>query len=159
LMALTISTGFVIDDAIVVIEDIMRHQELGKGPMQAALEGSREIGFTVVSMTLSLVAVFLPILLMGGIAGRIFREFAVTLSVSVLLSLVVSLTVTPVMCSLLLRTKRETRESRFGRWSEYYFQKLQDAYGRSLKVILAHPRSTITVAVLTFIISIGLLVA
>ncbi len=158
LMALTISTGFVIDDAIVVIEDIIRHQELGKGPMQAALEGAREIGFTVVSMTTSLVAVFLPILLMGGIAGRIFREFAVTLSVSVLISMVISLTVTPVMCSLLLQNKSETGESKIGRWSEHHFQKLQGAYGRSLKVILAHPKSTLAVAVLTLVISIGLLI-
>jgi multidrug efflux pump len=112
LVALTISTGFVIDDAIVVIEDIMRYQEQGLGPMRAAIEGSREIGFTVLSMTISLVAVFLPILLMGGIAGRIFREFAVTLSVSVIISLAVSLTVTPVMCSLLLKLRNEAQEGR-----------------------------------------------
>lgn len=158
LMALTISTGFVIDDAIVVIEDIMRHQEQGLSPLQAALEGAREIEFTVVSMTISLIAVFLPILLMGGIVGRIFREFAITLSVSVVISLVVSLTVTPVMCSLLLKQRSNIQEGRFARWSERQFQRLQDAYGWSLQIVLKHPRSTVAVTVLTFITSIGLLV-
>jgi multidrug efflux pump len=158
LMALTISTGFVIDDAIVVIEDIMRHQERGLSPVQAALEGSREIGFTVMSMTISLVAVFLPILLMGGIVGRIFREFAVTLSVSVVISLIVSLTVTPVMCSLLLKQNSETQEARLSRWSELQFQRLQDGYGRTLQFVLRHPKGTIAVAALTFVASIGLLV-
>jgi multidrug efflux pump len=160
LMALTISTGFVIDDAIVVIEDIMRHQEYGLSPLEAALEGSREIGFTVVSMTISLVAVFLPILLMGGIVGRIFREFAVTLSISVIISLVVSLTVTPVMCSLLLKQKSQiTGRGRFTRWSERQFERLQEGYGRSLQFVLRHPRSTIVIAALTFVASIVLLAA
>jgi multidrug efflux pump len=158
LMALTISTGFVIDDAIVVIEDIMRYQEHGLGPMQAALEGSREIGFTVLSMTISLVAVFLPILLMGGIAGRIFREFAVTLSVSVIISLVVSLTVTPVMCSLLLKARNEAREGWLSRWNERQFQRLQNAYGTSLRFVLRQPKSTIAIAVLSFMVSMGLLI-
>ena len=111
LMALTIATGFVVDDAIVVIENIMRHLERGIPPLQAALLGAKEIGFTVLSISLSLVAVFIPILMMGGIVGRLFREFAVTLSVAIGVSLVVSLTTTPMMCALLLRSheRRETR--------------------------------------------------
>ena len=106
LMALTISTGFVVDDAIVVIENITRYLESGMTPMEAALQGAQEIGFTVLSISLSLVAVFIPILLMGGIVGRLFREFAVTLSVAILVSLVVSLTTTPMMCARLLRHDR-----------------------------------------------------
>ena len=102
-MALTISTGFVVDDAVVVLENITRHVEMGVNKLQAALEGSKEVGFTVLSMSLSLIAVFIPILLMGGIVGRLFREFAVTLSVAILISLVVSLTVTPMMCAQLLK--------------------------------------------------------
>src|SRR5208282_727258 len=107
LMALTISTGFVVDDAIVVIENVARYLEQGMRPMQAALTGAKEIGFTVLSMSLSLVAVFIPILLMGGIVGRLFREFAVVLSVAILVSLVVSLTTTPMMCSRLLKHLRD----------------------------------------------------
>ena len=105
LMALTISTGFVVDDAIVVIENITRHLEQGMPPLEAALRGAREIGFTVLSMSISLVAVFIPILLMGGIVGRLFREFAVTLSVAIVVSLVVSLTTTPMMCAQLLQAR------------------------------------------------------
>ena len=105
LMALTIATGFVVDDAIVVIENITRHLEQGMRPLQAALQGAAEIGFTVLSMSISLIAVFIPILLMGGIVGRLFREFAVTLSVAIAISLVVSLTTTPMMCSRLLRSR------------------------------------------------------
>src|SRR5258706_4841766 len=103
LMALTISTGFVVDDAIVVIENVSRYLEQGMRPMEAALKGAREVGFTVISISMSLVAVFIPILLMGGIVGRLFREFAVTLSTAILVSLIVSLTTTPMMCSRLLR--------------------------------------------------------
>ena len=110
LMALTISTGFVVDDAIVVIENITRHLENGMTPMQAALHGAREIGFTVLSISISLIAVFTPILFMGGIVGRLFREFAVTLSVSILVSLVVSLTTTPMMCSRLLKPSSERKQ-------------------------------------------------
>src|SRR6185295_4258177 len=106
LMALTISTGFVVDDAIVVIENVTRHLEQGMAPLQAALLGAKEIGFTVLSISISLVAVFTPLLLMGGIVGRLFREFAVTLSVAILVSLVVSLTTTPMMCSRLLKAQR-----------------------------------------------------
>ena len=107
LMALTISTGFVVDDAIVVIENVTRHLEQGMRPMEAALQGAQEIGFTVLSISISLVAVFIPILLMGGIVGRLFREFAVTLSTAILVSLVVSLTTTPMMCARLLKHQRE----------------------------------------------------
>ena len=110
LMALTIATGFVVDDAIVVLENIARHIEAGMPRMQAALLGAREVGFTVLSMSVSLIAVFMPILLMGGIVGRLFREFAVTLSIAILISLVVSLTTTPMMCSRLLRVRRGDRK-------------------------------------------------
>ncbi len=109
LMALTISTGFVVDDAIVVIENVNRHLEQGMRPMPAALLGAQEIGFTVLSMSTSLIAVFIPILLMGGMVGRLFREFAVTLSAAIVVSLLVSLTLTPMLCSRLLREKREER--------------------------------------------------
>ncbi|PTL84710.1 multidrug efflux RND transporter permease subunit [Vitiosangium sp. GDMCC 1.1324] len=136
MMALTISTGFVVDDAIVVLENIERHIEAGMKPMQAALRGSREVSFTVVSMSLSLIAVFIPILLMGGIVGRLFHEFAVTLSMAILVSLVVSLTVTPVMCSRLLRARDEEKPSRFG---ARLFERLRDGYGRSLGWALRHP--------------------
>src|SRR5260370_37939463 len=106
-MALTISTGFVVDDAIVVLENMTRHTEAGMPRMQAALQGAREVGFTVLSMSLSLVAVFIPILLMGGIVGRLFREFAITLSIAIVISLVVSLTTTPMMCAYLFRRRPE----------------------------------------------------
>ena len=112
LMALTIATGFVVDDAIVVLENVSRHIEKGVSPKEAALRGAREVGFTVLSMSLSLIAVFVPILLMGGIVGRLFREFAVTLSAAILVSLVVSLTTTPMMCARLLRREGPRRQSR-----------------------------------------------
>ena len=124
LMALTISTGFVVDDAIVVIENISRRLERGVAPLEAALEGSREIGFTVLSMSSSLIAVFIPILLMGGIVGRMFREFAITLSAAVAISLVVSLTTTPAMCAKLLRSRdRETKHNRLYQISEKGFRR------------------------------------
>ena len=132
LMALTIATGFVVDDAIVVLENTSRHIEKGMPPFAAALQGAREVGFTVMSMSLSLIAVFIPILLMGGIVGRLFREFAVTLSVAILISLVVSLTTTPMMCARLLRPPQERKSSRLGRWSERAYQSIVDAYGRAL---------------------------
>src|SRR6185436_12780161 len=121
LMALTISTGFVVDDAIVVIENVSRHLEQGMTPMEAALRGAREVGFTVLSISLSLVAVFLPILLMGGIVGRLFREFAIVLSTAILVSLVVSLTTTPMMCARLLRHQQPNEHGRIYRWSEAGF--------------------------------------
>jgi multidrug efflux pump len=142
LMALTIATGFVVDDAIVVLENVSRHIEKGMAPMQAALRGTREVGFTVLSMSLSLIAVFIPILAMGGIVGRLFREFAVTLSVAILVSLLVSLTTTPMMCSRLLRGARGGADLRrpglLSRASERAFTALRGGYERSLSWALAH---------------------
>jgi multidrug efflux pump len=149
LMALTISTGFVVDDAIVVIENITRYLEKGLSPVAAALRGSREIGFTVLSMSASLVAVFIPILLMGGIVGRLFREFAVTLSIAILVSLVVSLTTTPMMCAKLLRPGRERRHGRLYRVFEQAFERVVERYAAGLRRVLRHPRLTLAVAVLT----------
>jgi multidrug efflux pump len=138
LMALTIATGFVVDDAIVVLENTSRHIEAGVQPFAAALRGAREVGFTVLSMSLSLIAVFIPILLMGGIVGRLFREFAVTLSVAILVSLVVSLTTTPMMCARLLRPKSEHRTGHVGAWSERVFARVMHGYGSSLAWGLRH---------------------
>jgi multidrug efflux pump len=138
LMALTIATGFVVDDAIVVLENTSRHIEKGLQPFDAALLGAKEVGFTVLSMSLSLIAVFIPILLMGGIVGRLFREFAVTLSVSILLSLVVSLTTTPMMCARLLRPASEEPPGRIGRWSERVFARLLAGYSHTLDWGLRH---------------------
>jgi len=138
LMALIIATGFVVDDAIVVLENITRHVEAGMPRFAAAIAGSREVGFTVLSMSLSLVAVFIPILLMGGIVGRLFHEFSVTLSVAVLISLLVSLTTTPMMCSRLIRRRDPEREGRFFHASERAFRAVLDTYGRSLRWALAN---------------------
>src|SRR3977135_2804458 len=124
LMALTISVGFIIDDAVVMIENIMRHIEAGEPPLKAALVGSGEIGFTIVSMTLSLTAVFIPLLLMGGLIGRLFREFAVTVSVAILMSGIISLTLTPMMCGWLLRpAKEDRREGRVAVFLEAMYQR------------------------------------
>jgi multidrug efflux pump subunit AcrB len=141
LMALTIATGFVVDDAIVVIENIMRHLEYGTPPFAAAQRGAKEIGFTVVSITISLVAVFIPLLLMGGIFGRLFREFAVTLAVAVGVSLVISLTTTPMMCALLLRAQREEERGRRYRASERVFQWSLRLYEHTLSWVLRHQLS------------------
>jgi multidrug efflux pump len=138
LMALTVATGFVVDDAIVVMENTTRHIEAGMDRMRAALLGAREVGFTVVSMSLSLVAVFIPFMFAGGIVGLIFREFTVTLSVSILISLVISLTTTPMMCSLLLRTERDRRPSRFARAFDRQFERLRRGYERTLDWALHH---------------------
>ncbi len=138
LMALTIATGFVVDDAIVVMENTVRHIEAGRSRMDAALQGVREVGFTVLAMSLSLVAVFIPILLMGGIVGRLFREFAVTLSAAILISMVVSLTMTPMMCSRILGGPHEKRHGRLYRWSENLFQDLLATYERTLGWVLRH---------------------
>ncbi len=138
LMALTIASGFVVDDAIVVLENTSRHIETGMRPMAAALQGAREVGFTVLSMSLSLIAVFIPILAMGGIIGRLFREFAVTLSVAVVLSLIVSLTVTPVMCSRLPAARESGRPARWKQWSERGFDQLAHGYERSITWALRH---------------------
>jgi multidrug efflux pump len=158
LMALTISTGFVVDDAIVVIENITRYLEMGMGPMQAAFEGAKEIGFTVLSITLSLVAVFIPILMMGGIVGRLFREFAVTLSVAILVSLLVSLTTTPMMCSRLLKHDRPEGHGRAYRASEKLFAWMLRTYDTLLKWVLQHPALTLVVLLVTIAVNIFLLV-
>jgi multidrug efflux pump len=147
LMALTISTGFVVDDAIVVIENITRYLEHGMSPMQAALKGASEIGFTVLTISLSLVAVFIPLLLMGGIVGRLFREFAVTITVAVLISMAISLTGTPMMCAHVLREQKT--HGRLYRLTERMFTGMVDFYGRSLTVVLRHPIFTGIVFVLT----------
>ena len=149
LMALTVATGFVVDDAIVVVENITRHVEGGMRPMEAALLGAKEIGFTVISMSLSLVAVFIPILLMGGIVGRLFREFAVTLSVAIAISMLVSLTATPMMCARLLRPHEEERRGRLYRASERGFARILGGYQRSLGWVLRHQRLTMAVTLAT----------
>ncbi len=158
LMALTISTGFVVDDAIVVIENITRYLEQGMGPEQAALEGAKEIGFTVMSISISLVAVFIPILLMGGIVGRLFREFAVTLSVAILVSLAISLTTTPMMCAKLLRPESEEQRGRFYRASEKFFTWMVRIYERSLTVVLRHPAFTALALLITIGVNVYLLI-
>ena len=149
LMALTISTGFVVDDAIVVIENITRYREHGKGPFAAALAGAGEIGFTVLSMSLSLVAVFIPLLLMGGIVGRLFREFAVTMASAIVISMVVSLTATPMMCAHLL--KEHERHGRFYDWSERVFNAVIRSYGRTLDVVLRFAIVTLLVLIATIV--------
>jgi multidrug efflux pump len=145
LMALTIATGFVVDDAIVVMENTTRHIEAGMSRMRAAFLGAQEVGFTVLSMSLSLVAVFLPFVLIGGVLGRIFREFSMTLSVSILISLVISLTTTPMMCSLLLRSERDRVPSRFARAFERGFEQLRGNYARTLDWALRHRRIMVTI--------------
>src|ERR1700746_15659 len=130
LMALTIATGFVVDDAIVVIENISRYLEEGDTPLQAALRGSEQIGFTIISLTVSLIAVLIPLLFMGDVVGRLFREFAITLSVTILISAVVSLTLVPMACAKLLRHKEESEQGRFSRWSEQKFNKIIASYGK-----------------------------
>jgi multidrug efflux pump len=158
LMALTISTGFVVDDAIVVIENITRYLEQGMSPEDAALEGAKEIGFTVMSISISLVAVFIPILLMGGIVGRLFREFAVTLSVAILVSLGISLTTTPMMCAKLLRPESEENRGRFYRASEKFFTWMVRTYERTLTVVLRHPALTALVLLITIGVNVYLLI-
>ena len=149
LMALTISTGFVVDDAIVVLENITRYVEAGESRLSAALKGAREIGFTVLSMSISLVAVFIPLLLMGGIVGRLFREFAVTLSMAILVSLLVSLSVTPMMCAQFLHSNRETGHGRLYRFAERVFDGLLHFYERTLGWVLRHQLIVLTVLLVT----------
>jgi len=158
LMALTISTGFVVDDAIVVIENITRYLEQGMGPEQAALEGAKEIGFTVMSISISLVAVFIPILLMGGIVGRLFREFAVTLSVAILVSLGISLTTTPMMCAKLLRPESSENHGLFYRTSEKFFTWMVRTYEKTLAVVLRHPAFTALALLITIGVNVYLLI-
>ncbi|WP_394521431.1 multidrug transporter subunit MdtC [Pantoea sp. SGAir0184] len=150
LMALTIATGFVIDDAIVVVENISRRLEQGETPMQAALKGSQQIGFTIISLTFSLIAVLIPLLFMGDVVGRLFREFAITLAVSILVSMVVSLTLTPMLCAWLLRHIPEAQQSRFARKGGELFDKLVRGYDRLLSVVLNHQKLTLLVALATF---------
>jgi multidrug efflux pump len=156
LMALTISTGFVVDDAIVMIENIVRYLEEGDPPLQAALKGSDQIGFTIVSLTISLIAVLIPLLFMGDIVGRLFREFAITLAVTILVSAVVSLTLTPMMCSKLLSHKPEAQQSRFYKASERVFEDVIHFYGRTLQWVLKHQTGTLLVAVATLVLTIWL---
>jgi multidrug efflux pump len=158
LMALTVATGFVVDDAIVVIENVSRYLEQGMSPMQAALKGAAEIGFTVLSISISLVAVFIPILLMGGIVGRLFREFAVTLSVAILVSLAISLTTTPMMCSLLLKNHEGEKHGRLYNLSEKFFEGMLAFYERTLTWVLEHSAITLTVLIITIICNVGLFV-
>jgi multidrug efflux pump len=158
LMALAISTGFVVDDAIVVLEDITRYMEQGLGPVQAAFRGAREIGFTVLSMSTSLIAVFIPILLMQGLVGRLFREFAVVLSTAIAMSLVISLTVTPMLCAKFLRPEGETKHGRIYRASEHAFDWMLKVYRNSLGVVLRHQPLTLLVTIGTAALSIYLYV-
>ncbi len=159
LMALTISTGFVVDDAIVVTENVTRYIEAGDPPMTAALKGARQIGFTIVSITASLLAVFIPLLLMGGIVGRLFREFAVTLSMAIAVSAVVSLTLTPMMASRLLRSKAEQRPGRFHRASERIFDGMLRGYDRGLSWVLDHHALMLAVTVGAAVLTVYLYVA
>ena len=156
LMALTVATGFVVDDAIVVVENVMRHIERGVGVLEATLTGAKEIGFTVLSMSISLVAVFIPILLMGGIVGRLFREFAVVLSVAVLVSLAISLTTTPMMCALLLRPHDPHHRPRLAVLGERIFDAITRAYGRTLTVALRHPAIVMIIFLSTFAVNVHL---
>jgi multidrug efflux pump len=158
LMALTISTGFVVDDAIVMIENIARYIEEGESPLDAALKGAAQIGFTILSLTISLIAVLIPLLFMGDIVGRLFREFAVTLSTTILVSAVVSLTLTPMMCARLLRHRPESEQSRLYRASEHTFQAVIEFYGRTLRWVLGHQTATLLVAGATLVATILLFV-
>ncbi len=157
LMALTISTGFVVDDAIVVMENISRHLELGMKPFAAALKGAQEIGFTVFSISVSLIAVFIPILMMGGIVGRLFREFAVTLSTAILVSMVISLTTTPTMCAYLLKENKAEDHGTMYKVSEKFFAGLLKTYQRTLVWVLDNSFLTLTVLVLTIILNFAII--
>jgi multidrug efflux pump len=157
LMALAIASGFVVDDAIVVMENITRHLEAGMSPVDAALRGAREIGFTVFSISVSLIAVFIPILLMGGIIGRLFREFAVTLSAAILVSMLVSLTTTPMMCARVLVSEGEIRHGRLYNWSERAFKKLLSGYEQSLDWVLDHPALLLIIFLSTLALNVFLI--
>jgi multidrug efflux pump len=156
LMALTISTGFVVDDAIVVMENITRHLEGGMEPFAATLKGAQEIGFTVLSISISLIAVFIPLLLMGGIVGRLFREFAITLSTAILVSMVISLSTTPMMCAYLLRNERSRKHGRFYMATERFFEHLLSWYRHSLRWVLDHAFLTLTVLFLTIALNVAI---
>src|SRR5690606_5846474 len=159
LMALTIATGFVVDDAIVMIENIARYLEEGDSPLEAALKGSKQIGFTIISLTASLIAVLIPLLFMADVVGRLFREFAITLAVAILISAVVSLTLTPMMCARLLRHVPQARQGRFQRASGAAFERLIAGYGRWLDWVLDRQAATLAVAVLTLALTVVLYVA
>jgi multidrug efflux pump len=153
LMALTIATGFVVDDAVVVLENISRHIEAGMKPLNAAIIGAKEVGFTVLSMSFSLIAVFIPILLMSGIVGRLFREFALTMSIAILISLMISLTVTPMMCAMLLKSKTKEQQEKV---HKYYIFQIRDHYAKSLQWALNHPKVMLTLMLITLVINIFL---
>jgi len=159
LMALTISTGFVVDDAIVMIENISRYLEAGDSPLQAALKGAEQIGFTIVSLTVSLIAVLIPLLFMGDVVGRLFREFAVTLAVTIVISAVVSLTLTPMMCAQILRHRPEEQQTHFYRASEHAFHRMIAFYGRTLKFVLRHQGVALLVAVATLALTVYLYIS
>src|SRR5262252_2188509 len=156
LMALTVATGFLVDDAIVMIENIVRHIEAGEAPLEAAYEGARQIGFTIISLTVSIVAVFIPLVFMQGIVGRLFREFSLTLSITIVVSAVVSLTLTPMMCARLLRREREQRSNAFLRASERAFAASLALYERSLAWVMQRQAATLAVALATLIATVGL---
>jgi HAE1 family hydrophobic/amphiphilic exporter-1 len=160
MMAMTLSVGFVVDDAIVMLENIVRHMEMGKPRMQAAYEGAREVGFTIISMTTSLVAVFIPVLFLEGIIGRLLREFSITIAVSVLVSGLISLTLTPMLCSIWLRPTAHSGAShgRFYQWSERFFDWLNDSYRRTLDVVLRHRAITLTASVLLTVATVFLFI-
>src|SRR5437762_1956149 len=154
LMALTISTGFVVDDAIVMIENISRYIEQGEKPLEAALKGSEQIGFTIVSLTISLIAVLIPLLFMGDVVGRLFREFAITLGITILISAAVSLTLTPMMCARLLRRTPEEQQGRFYRVSQHLFDRTIEQYGKTLRWVLDRQQATLVVAMGTLVLTV-----
>ena len=154
LMALTISTGFVVDDAIVMIENISRYLEMGDSAMEAALKGSAEIGFTIISLTVSLIAVLIPLLFMADIVGRLFREFAVTLAVTILFSAFVSLTLTPMMAARILKHTPEHEQGKLYKWSEWCFVKTIEGYGAMVRVVLRHQPLTLLVALGTLALTV-----
>src|SRR6201982_2078896 len=156
LMALTISTGFVVDDAIVMIENIDRYLEEGESPLEAALKGAGQIGFTIVSLTVSLIAVLIPLLFMGDVVGRLFREFAVTLAVTILVSAIVSLTLTPMMCAKLLKTRGSAKRSRFYEASERFYDRVIEKYGSTLRWVLKHQTATLIITFATLVFTIAL---
>jgi HAE1 family hydrophobic/amphiphilic exporter-1 len=158
LMALTLSVGFVVDDAIVMLENIVRHMEMGESAMIAAIRGSREIGFTIISMTLSLAAVFIPVLFMGGIMGRLLHEFAVTIGVAILVSGFVSLSLTPMMCSRWLKPSKESHHGKFYQWTERGFDALLHAYDRTLRVVIRHRFATMVVSAAILVATVYLFV-
>src|SRR5580693_5016834 len=152
-MALTIATGFVVDDAIVMIENISRYIELGETPLEAALKGAGQIGFTIISLTVSLIAVLIPLLFMQDVVGRLFREFAVTLAVTILISAVVSLTLVPMLCATLLKQHSLSEPSAEGHGSGHWLEVIITWYGRQLAWVLDHQRLTMMVAIATFAVT------